>query len=319
MPDDFREAQHSHDHSNHAHAHSIPPGNLNRAFAIGVTLNVLFVVIEAVCGYVGGSMALLADAGHNASDVLGLLVAWGAAYLGRFAPSGRRTYGLRRSSILAALANALILLLATGGIAWEALRRLINPESVAGETMIVVALIGVVVNGGTAALFMAGRQQDLNVRGAFLHMLADAGVSLAVAAGGLIIQYTGWNWADPLLCLMIVAVIVAGTLGLLRDSINLALDAVPEGIDLEAVQAYLRALPGITGLHDLHIWGMSTTETALTVHLVKPDGDIDDPLLARIAEDLHHRFHIMHATIQLERVSTDHGCTLEGKRCRSFK
>ncbi|MSR60123.1 MAG: cation transporter [Planctomycetaceae bacterium] len=294
----------------HRHYHHGPPINVNRAFALGVGLNVAFAGIEATCGLWSGSMALLADAGHNVSDVLGLLLAWAAAYISGFSPNLRRTYGLRRSTILAGLANGLVLFVATGGIAWEAIRRFAHPEPVAGGTVLVVALIGVVVNTGTALLFLSGRKDDLNIRGAFLHMLADAAVSLAVALGGFVILKTGWVWVDPLLSLVVVAVILAGSFGLLRDATNLALDAVPEGIDSEAVLSYLRSLPGIDDVHDLHIWGVSTTETALTVHLVKPDGAIDDGLLARIHHDLERRFHIVHSTIQLESSGDDHACGL---------
>lgn len=283
-------------------------------------MNLAFSAIEAACGFWSDSMALLADAGHNASDVLGLLLAWAAAYFSGVAPSARRTYGLRRSTILAGLANGLLLLAATGGIAWEAVRRFWQPEPVAGGTVLVVALIGMVINAATAALYMRDRHSDLNVRGAFLHMLADAAVSLAVALGGFVILKTGWMWIDPLLSLIVVAVILAGTLGLLRDATNLALDAVPTGIDTDEVLGYLRDLPGIEDVHDLHIWGMSTTESALTAHLVKPDGALDDDLLATIHAELEHRFHIVHSTIQLERSGNGHACELvrdQNVECRN--
>lgn len=297
----------AHDH-HHDHHHC--PASYNRAFAIGVSLNVAFVVLETVGGFWSHSMALLADAGHNLSDVLGLLLAWAAAYLSTVGPNERRTYGLRRTSILAALANAVILLVATGGIAWEAVRRFANPAPVAGTTMMAIAAVGVLVNGTTAVLFHSGRKHDLNLRGAFLHMAADAAVSLGVVVSGALVQWQGWAWIDPLASLLIVAAILIGTAGLLRDSINLALDAVPKGIDPVLVREYLQQLPGISDVHDLHIWGMSTTETALTVHLVKPDGLIDDAFLADVERALHDRFGIMHPTIQFEQGDKDHPCAL---------
>ena len=304
----------AHDHHHdHAHDHHCP-AIYNRAFAIGVVLNVAFVALEAVGGFWSHSMALLADAGHNLSDVLGLLLAWAAAYLSTVGPDERRTYGLRRTSILAALANAVILLVATGGIAWEAVQRFGNPAPVAGSTMMLIAAVGVLINGTTAVLFLSGRHHDLNLRGAFLHMAADAAVSLGVVVSGALIQWQGWTWIDPLASLLIVAAILIGTTGLLRDSINLALDAVPRGIDPVLVREYLRQLPGISDVHDLHIWGMSTTETALTVHLVKPDGLIDDAFLAAVEHELHDRFGIMHPTIQFEQGDKEHACALAERR-----
>lgn len=297
---------HSHHHGHDHHC----PASYNHAFAIGVSLNVAFVVLETVGGFWSHSMALLADAGHNLSDVLGLLLAWAAAYLSTVGPNERRTYGLRRTSILAALANAVILLVATGGIAWEAVRRFANPAPVAGSTMMAIAAVGVLINGTTAVLFLAGRKHDLNLRGAFLHMAGDAAVSLGVVVSGGLIQWQAWTWVDPLASLLIVAAILAGTAGLFRDSINLALDAVPRGIDPVLVREYLQQLPGISDVHDLHIWGMSTTETALTVHLVKPDGLIDDGFLAEVEHVLHDRFGIMHPTIQFEQGDKEHSCTL---------
>jgi cobalt-zinc-cadmium efflux system protein len=298
---------------NHNHHHGCPP-SFNRAFAIGVSLNVAFVALETVGGFWSQSMALLADAGHNLSDVLGLVLAWAAAYLCTLGPNERRTYGLRRTSILAALANGVILLLATGGIAWETLRRFANPAPVVGSTMMAVAIVGVVVNGTTAVMFLSGRHHDLNLRGAFLHMTADAAISLGVVVAGALVHWQGWPWVDPLASLLIVAAILAGTVGLLRDSINLALDAVPKGIDPTVVRDYLRQLPGISDVHDLHIWGMSTTETALTVHLVKPDGLIDDAFLAEVEHVLRDRFGIMHPTIQLEQGDQEHLCALADRR-----
>ena len=284
----------------HACGHAHGPADYGRAFAIGVALNLGFVAVEAACGLLSGSLALVADAGHNLSDVLGLLLAWGASILVRRRPTLRRTYGLRRSSILAALVNAVFLLVAIGAIAWEAARRFGEPGPVAGGTVIGVALIGLAVNGATALLFLRGQQHDLNIRGAFLHMAADAGVSLGVALAGVAILLTGWRWLDPAVSLAVVAIIFIGTWGLLRDSVNLALDAVPEGIDTAAVEAYLRGLPAVAGVHDLHIWAMSTTETALTAHLVLPRGRGGDALLARACRELHDRFGIEHSTLQVE-------------------
>lgn len=288
-----------------AHAHTHAP-DFGRAFAWGVALNAAFVAAEAGFGLAADSLALLADAGHNAGDVLGLLLAWWADRLSRRLPTPRRTYGLRRSSVLAALANAALLLVAVGAIAWEAVRRLHQPP-VAGGTVVAVAAIGVAVNAATALLFFAGRRHDLNVRGAFLHMAADAAVSAGVVAAGLVMRATGWAWLDPAVSLAIVAVITAGTWGLLRESLDLALDAVPAGIDPAAVRAYLAGLPGVAAVHDLHIWGMSTTATALTAHLVRPCGRLDDALLARARRELHDRFGIGHVTIQVE---AGHPCDL---------
>lgn len=284
------------------------PANHNAAFAWGVGLNLAFVVAEAAFGLLAGSLALLADAGHNLSDVLGLLLAWGAAYLATLPTTDRRTYGWRRSSILAALANALLLVAAVGAIAWEAVHRFGDPGPVAGWTVIAVAAVGTVVNTVTALLFKSGRKGDLNVRGAFLHMAADAGVSLGVVGAGFVILFTGWQWIDPAVSLLIVVVILVGTWGLLRDSFNLAMDAVPPEIDPSAVERYLNDLPGITAVHDLHIWPMSTTETALTAHLVKPDPAGDDELLAKISRGLHDDHGIEHATLQWERSGAAKPC-----------
>jgi cobalt-zinc-cadmium efflux system protein len=302
---------HSHDHCHHDdHHHAV--GGSHRAFAWGVALNLGFVGVETACGFWSHSTALLADAGHNLGDVLGLLIAWAATRLSAVGPDERRTYGFRRSSIMAALANALILLVATGSISWEAVLRLINPQPVMATTMMIVAAVGVFINGATAVLFFSGRHHDMNVRGAFLHMAADAVVSLGVVVSGGLIAWQGWLWVDPLASLVIVAVILVSTWGLLVDSINLALDAVPKGIDPAVVRDYLRQLPGITDVHDLHIWGMSTTETALTVHLVKPDGLIDDAFLANVEQTLRTRFGIVHPTVQLERGDAEHACVLVG-------
>lgn len=296
----------SHGH-NHDHRH---PADYSRAFAVGIGLNLSFVAVEFGFGIWSRSIALMADAGHNLSDVLGMLLAWAAAYASTFGPNERRTYGLRRTSILAALVNALVLLLVTGGITWEAVRRFASPSPAMGTTMMAVAAVGVIINGATAFLFFAGRHRDLNVRGAFLHMAADAAVSLGVVVSGALVQWQGWNWVDPVASLVIVAAILYSTWELLFESINLSLDAVPKTIDPVLVREYLRGLRGITDVHDLHIWGMSTTETALTVHLVKPDGQIDDAFLAEVEHTLHDRFGIMHPTIQLEQGNAEHACKL---------
>ncbi len=287
-------------HGHHHHHHA--PGEYNRAFAIGVLLNTVYIAVEAGCGFYWGSLALLADAGHNLSDVLGLLLAWGAHYLSGFKPTERRTYGWGSSSILASLVNAIILLIAMGGIAWESVRRLIDPSDVAvpGLTIMIVAGIGVVINTLTALMFMKGSEKDLNIRGAYLHMAADAAVSLGVVLGGLAILQFGWNWVDPALSLLIVVVIVWGTWGLLRDSANLALAAVPAGIDPRQVREFLESQPQVTEIHDLHIWAMSTTDNALTAHLVCAEPIRDEHFLGNIASKLREQFDIHHSTIQIE-------------------
>jgi cobalt-zinc-cadmium efflux system protein len=285
----------------HEHHHHHGPKDYGWAFAAGVAMNGAFVVVEAAFGFLTGSLALLADAGHNLSDALGLLLALVGTMLARRSPTMRRTYGLRRSTILAALANAMLLLVAVGGIAWEAARRLVHPAPPPGEAMIWVAAAGIVVNAVTAMFFFRGRHDDVNVRGAFLHLAADAAVSLGVVIAGVIVRQTGITWLDPAVSLMIVAAIFFSTWGLLRESLDLALDAVPKGIDPAAVYDFLAALPGVAEVHDLHIWGLSTTEAALTVHLVSPGGQIDDARLTAICRELHDRFHIEHATVQIER------------------
>jgi cobalt-zinc-cadmium efflux system protein len=276
-----------------------PPSD-NFAFAVGTSLTVAFVVAEVVYGIRANSLALLSDAGHNLGDVVGLLVAWGAIHLGKTAPTKRRTYGLRRSSILAALVNAVLLLVAVGAIAWEAVVRFHDPEPVAAGTVIWVAALGIAINAGTAMLFMAGRKRDLNVRGAFQHMAGDAAISAGVVVAGFAIQATGWQWLDPVTSLVISVLIVWGTWGLLREAVNLAMDAVPEGIDIQAVEAYLAALPGVHTVHDLHVWGMSTTETALTVHLVMPQPPQGDRFVHGICMELGEKFAIGHVTVQVE-------------------
>jgi cobalt-zinc-cadmium efflux system protein len=300
----------NHDHQSHPHAvlGRARPG-YGRAFAIGIAVNLAYVGAEAVAGIVSGSLALLADAGHNLSDVLGLSLSWGAAVLSRRQPSGRFTYGLRSSSILAALANAITLLVVIGGIAWEAIWRIAHPVPVASGIIVAVAAIGIFVNGGTALLFSAGAG-DLNVKSAFFHLAADALVTAGVVAAGVVIWLTSWLWLDPVVSLMVSAVIVFGTWGLLKSAIGLALDAVPEGLDAAAVRAHLLAQPGVAGLHDLHIWGMSTTETALTCHLIMPGGHPGDIVLNEMSHQLHHRFGIQHATIQIELADSDEACAL---------
>jgi cobalt-zinc-cadmium efflux system protein len=293
----------AHPHHHHSPGHSHSPANYNKAFAIGVALNTAYIVLEAVFGVLVNSLALLADAGHNLSDVLGLLLAWGAHYLTRIRPTDRRTYGWRSTSILAALLNSLILLLAVGGIAWEAIQRLGQPREITATTVMWVAGVGVVVNAATAMLFFGGRRGDLNIKGAYLHMAADAGISLGVVLAGLGIWLSGWHWIDPLTSLVVAAIILIGTWELFRESIDLILQAVPRNIDLLEVRTCLGNLPGVEHVHDLHIWAMSTTEIALTAHLVKPQAGNDDQLLAEACQQLHDRFGIEHATLQVERDS----------------
>ena len=290
-----------HDHGGHSHAgHSHAPGDFGFAFAIGSSLNAAFVAVELVFGYAANSLALVSDAVHNLSDVMALLLAWGATWLAQKRPTDTHTYGYRRASILVALFNAGLLLVAVGGIAVEAVNRIQAPARVASWTVVWVAAIGILINGGTALLFMRGRHHDLNIRGAYLHMAADASVSLGVVVAALSIMATGWFWIDPVISLCISAVVLASGWGLARDSVNLALDAVPKGIELAHVQHYFRSLDGVTEVHDLHVWAMSTNETALTAHLVRPDGH-DDAFLHHVCEELAHRFNIHHATLQIEK------------------
>ena len=305
-----RHDRHTHkaagDHGGHDHAHHDSQGHLHapasfgRAFAIGIALNAGFVVLEVVFGLLGNSVALLADAGHNMSDVLGLGVAWSAAVLSRRAPTRRFTYGLGGTSILAALFNAAFLLVVIGGLSWEAIGRFWNPRPVAGMTMMIVAAAGIVINGVCAWLFAPGRKGDLNIRGAFVHMAADALVSVGVVIAGLVILLTGWLWLDPAVSLIINATIIWGTWGLLRDSVAMSLNAVPSGLELQDVGAFLSAAAGVQGIHDLHIWSMSTTETALTAHLVMPGGHPGDSFLVDLCRMLRERFGIGHATFQVE-------------------
>lgn len=289
-----------HHHHEHGSGHGHAVTDYNRAFAIGVGLNLALVLGQAAFGFMTHSLALLADAGHNLSDVLGLVLAWGASLLAARRPTARRTYGLGRASILAALANGAFLLIACGAIGLEAIRRFQNPEPVADITVAWVAGAAVLINGATALMFMRGQEHDLNIRGAFLHMAADAGVSLAVVFAALGIHFTGRQWLDPAASLLVVAVIVLSTWSLLRDSVDLALDAVPRGIDIEAVRRCLLDLPGVTGLHDLHVWAMSTTENALTAHIVRRNPFDDERLYQAAYEELKRHFGIDHATLQLE-------------------
>ena len=290
-----------HDHSQHGgHGHVDAPASFGKAFAIGIALNAGFVVLEVVYGLLGNSVALLADAGHNMSDVLGLGVAWSAAVLSKRAPTHRFTYGLGGTSILAALFNAAFLLVVIGGLSWEAIGRFWNPQPAAGKTMMIVAAVGILINGVCAWLFASGRKGDLNIRGAFMHMAADALVSVGVVIAGLVILLTGWLWLDPAASLIINAIIIWGTWGLLRDSVTMSLNAVPSGLELQEVGAFLSAAAGVQGIHDLHIWSMSTTETALTAHLVMPGGHPGDSFLVDLSGKLKERFGIGHATFQVE-------------------
>ncbi|CAB3781159.1 cation diffusion facilitator family transporter [Paraburkholderia fynbosensis] len=300
-----------HPRAGHHHHHHIPAAGHGRAFAIAVALNIAIVVVQAIYGVLAHSTALLADAGHNLSDVLGLLLAWGAAWLATRRPSARYTFGYGSSSILASLVNAGLLLFACGVIVTEAIGRLMNPAPVAGLAVFVVATVGVVVNGVSAWLFMRGQKEDLNIRGAFLHMAADAGISAAVAVSGLVILYTRWLWLDPLMSLVVVAVVVAGTWSLLRDSLRLALDAVPPGIDAQRIREYLAAQPGVVDVHDLHVWALSTTGNALSAHLVMPAGHPGDESLDHIVSALRERFSMQHATLQVDLGTTEHRCALD--------
>ena len=292
-------------HHNHSHTHE---QNFNQAFLIGIILNVVYIVVEIIYGIIINSMALLADAGHNFSDVLGLLLAWGASYLAKTASTEKRTYGMRKSTILAALFNAIILMIAVGAITIEAVRKLIYPEPVQGQTMMIVAGIGFIINAITALLFMKGREKDLNIKGAFLHMAADAGVSLGVVLSGFIILLTGWLWVDPIIGIVIVIVITLGTWGLLKESFHLSMDAVPREINLKQVGDYLKSIQGVKEVHDLHIWAMSTTENALTAHLVIPEATKNDFFLKEICGELQKRFGIVHSTIQIEKSAQNANC-----------
>lgn len=310
MPNQDYGHGHRHGHTHGGHAHSHEPGHFGRTFAIATGLNLALVVAQVIYGLAANSLALLADAGHNFGDVMGLLMAWGAFALADWRPSSRFTYRMRSASILSAFANGIVLLVATGAIAWEAIQRFGQPEDVATGTVIAVAAAAVLVNGASAWLLSRGNKTDLNVRGAFLHMLADAGVSFAVIAAAVGIRLTGWQWLDPAVGLLISAVILFGTWGLLRDSLRLSLDAAPKGIDPDDVRRYLESLPDVAAIHDLHIWAMSTTETALTCHIVMPRGHPGDAFLHRIAGELQHKFEIGHATVQIELDDAGH-CALQ--------
>lgn len=300
------------DHHSHAHDHA--PKDFNQAFSIGITLNIAFVAIESFYGWKVNSLALLADAGHNFSDVIGLVLAWGGALAVKLRPNNRHTYGWKRATILAAFANALLLLVAMGSLIWEAIGRLSTPNDMHGFTIMVVAGIGIVVNGVTALLFMSGSKNDLNIRGAFLHMAADALVSLGVVIAGALVLWFGWNWLDSIVSLLIAIVIVIGTWSLFYESLHLLFDGVPKQVHLPSVQAYLESLTGVANVHDLHIWAMGTSQVAMTVHLVMPEGCHSDAFLKEVAEALHDRFEIMHPTIQIERNLKNHGCEQHGLR-----
>jgi cobalt-zinc-cadmium efflux system protein len=317
-------ADHDHDHDAHGHGHSHSHGHahglsldqFDRAMAAGVGLNTLFVIIEFAAGFWAGSLALVADAGHNAGDVVGLLLAWGASQLARRPPSRRYTWGFRRTTIYAALANAVLLLTACGAIVWEAWHRLQSPEPVAGPVMIAVATVGVAINTLTALLFMRGRERDANLRGAFLHMAADAAVSAGVVVAGIAIMMTGWTWIDPLVSIAITLAIVVGTWDLFRESIDLSLDAVPRGIDPDAIKEALAAIFGVVEVHDLHVWAASTSEVTLTAHLVVPDKDLHEAALSAATALLRDRFRIAHTTIQLEREEAGEAVLVLGARRR---
>jgi cobalt-zinc-cadmium efflux system protein len=300
---------HSHAHSHaHGHTHALPADGINLRMGIAVLLNLIFVAVEGGFGFVSNSVALIADAGHNLSDVLGLVCAWGALFLGRRPPGARFTYGLGRSSVLAALVNAMLLLLACGAIAWEAVSRLAAPQPVAGQIVMGVAAVGIVLNGISAWLLHAGSHGDLNRRSAYIHMLGDAAVSAGVLLSGFLITLTGLSWLDPIVSLVIVAVILSSTWRLLRDSVTLSLDGVPSSVNSSAVMSYLADQRGVTDVHDLHIWALSTTSVAMTAHLVVPDRGAEDALLSSLTPSLKRRFQIQHATLQIERDRCAHGC-----------
>jgi cobalt-zinc-cadmium efflux system protein len=306
---DHDHGKHAHDHGHsHGHDHAHAPKDFGFTFAVVTALNLGLVVLQVAFGLVANSVALLADAGHNFGDALALLLAWGAHVMAKATPTRRYTYGFRSASILAALANGVILLVATGAIAWEAIQRFSEADEVAGMTVMIVAALGIVINGISAWLLLSGQAGDLNIRGAFLHLVGDALVSVGVVVAGGLILLTGWHWIDPAASLVISAVIIWSTWGLLRNAVNLSLAAVPHGINPDDVRAYLEGLPGVKCIHDLHIWAMSTTETALTVHLVMPNGTAGDTLLLQLSQELHHRFKIDHPTVQIE--TDGDGCKL---------
>ncbi len=301
---------HSHSHNHHE------INNYNRPFAIGIALNVIFVIIEVSYGIVADSLALIADAGHNLSDVMSLMLAWGANYLATKYPTQKRTYGLRKVTIMASLISAVLLFVALGGIAWESIERLSSPQPVEGVIIIVVAAIGVVIDTATALLFVKGQKHNLNIRAAYLHMAADAGISLGVVVTGIAIMMTGWIWLDPLISIFIVVVILLGTWNLFRDSIDLSIDAVPQGIDVSEIKNYLLRLDNVSDMHDLHVWALSTTETALTVHLVTTHELIDNCFLEKVQQYLHEHFGIAHVTVQMEKEASDYSCVLNREECK---
>jgi len=295
----------------HEHEHSHAPANFNRAFAVGIALNIVFVAIESFYGWRVNSLALLADAGHNLSDVAGLVLAWGGALAVKLRPNPRHTYGWKRATILAAFANALLLLVAMGGLAWEAIGRLLSTQAVAqeqGVTIMVVAGIGIAINTATALLFMRGRDSDLNIRGAFMHMAADALVSVGVVIAGALTLWKGWTWLDPVTSLAIAGVILLGTWGLFKQSLHMLFDGVPDSVDSQAVHDYLAGLPGVSRVHDLHIWAMGTNHIALTALLVMPEGFADDAFLENATRQMHQRFEITHVTVQVVRVPFTESC-----------
>jgi len=305
-------AGHDHDHDHgHDHGHNHAPAEFNQAFAIGIALNIAFVAIEGFYGWKVNSLALLADAGHNLSDVAGLVLAWGGALAGKLRPDVRHTYGLKRASILAAFFNALLLLVAMGSLGWEAAGRLRSPEATEGWTIIAVAAVGIVINTATALLFMRGRKGDLNIRGAFLHMAGDALVSLGVVIGGALYLWQGWTWVDPVMSLAIAVIIVVGTWSLFKQSLHLLFDGVPDGVNLATVRTVLLSLPGVADVHDLHVWAMGTSQTALTAHLVLNVGVADSGAVLHAAEhELHEHFEIRHVTLQLESLAYAQNCAL---------
>lgn len=305
---------HGHDHGHGHHHHHGDPNTMGRAFAIAILLNSVFVAIEFGYGFLANSTALMADAGHNLSDVLGLMLAWGAASLAKRVPNGRYTYGLRSSSMLAALFNAMLLLAACGGIAWEAVQQLLHPDPVGGLTVSLVAGVGILINGFSAWLFMSGSKDDVNIRGAYLHMAADAAISLGVLVAGVVVMYTGWNWLDPVLSMLIVGFIVHSTWSLLKQSLRMVMAAVPDHIDGAQIADFLRTQPGVSAVQDLHIWAMSTTETALTVQLVTPQGHPGDAALDSISRQLREEYSIHHSTLQVRLGDSATACSLQTAR-----
>lgn len=297
------------------HNHSRTTSNYNLSFAIGISLNVIFVLIEASYGVIADSLALIADAWHNLSDVVSLLLAWGANYLASRPATSRRTYGLRRVTIMASLFSSILLLFSLGGIAWEAIQRLADPSSADGIIIIVVAAIGVVINTATALLFVSGQKHDLNIRGAYLHMAADAGISAGVVIAGGAIMLTSWLWIDPVISLLIVVVVLIGTWNLLKDSLNLSIDAVPKAINMSELREYLSGLDNVSQIHDLHVWALSTRQNALSVHLVRTQESLDNTFLNEIQEYLHHNFNIEHVTVQVEKDSSTNSCILDHTEC----